>query len=132
VWEPALTQVMLMPDATGIGGTMLPYDPKAAWDAERAGEEHAREVAEEGARLAQQSGLQARALAVEETLAPQEAIVAQAQEGQARAIVVGSRGLRGLRSKLLGSTSMHVLQQAACPVVVVREQGEQASEGAKQ
>ena len=35
-------------------------------------------------------------------------------------IVIGSRGLRGLKSKLLGSTSAHVLHHALRPVVVVR------------
>lgn len=36
-------------------------------------------------------------------------------------LVVGSRGLGGLRGWLLGSTSLHVAHTAPCPVVVVRE-----------
>lgn len=34
--------------------------------------------------------------------------------------VVGARGLTGLKSVLLGSTSRHVIQHANCPVAVVR------------
>jgi nucleotide-binding universal stress UspA family protein len=35
-------------------------------------------------------------------------------------LVVGSRGRSGLAAALLGSVSKHVLQHAACPVVVVK------------
>lgn len=35
-------------------------------------------------------------------------------------VVVGSRGRSGLTAALLGSVSKHVLQHAACPVVVVK------------
>jgi nucleotide-binding universal stress UspA family protein len=49
-----------------------------------------------------------------------DAIVAVANERDAAAIVVGSRGLKGLRSKLLGSTSAALLRKAGRPVVVVR------------
>ena len=120
VWEPALSQVMLTPDPIGMGGTMLPYDPALARDIERANEEHAQQVAEDGARLAREAGLDAEALTAENDLAPHDAIVAAAEEHDARAIVIGSRGLRGLKSKLLGSTSAHVLHHALRPVVVVR------------
>jgi nucleotide-binding universal stress UspA family protein len=120
VWEPDLAQAMLIPDPTGMGGTMMPYDPALARDAERASERHALAIAQEGAELAQAAGLQAQALTTEDSLAPEDAIVAAAAEHDAGAIVIGSRGLRGLKSKLLGSTSAHVLRHALRPVVVVR------------
>jgi nucleotide-binding universal stress UspA family protein len=120
VWEPALAQLMLVPDPSGMGSTFMPYDPAVAHEAERAGEEHAQQIAEEGVRIALQDGLDARALTTEDSVAPADAIVAAADAHGARAIVIGSRGLRGLKSKLLGSTSADVLRHARRPVVVVR------------
>lgn len=121
VWEPALTQLMLVPDPMGMGSTFMPYDPAVAHEVERAGEEHAQQIAEEGARIAGDAGLQSQALVAEDSAAaPGDAIVAAAEAHGVRAIVVGSRGLRGLKSKLLGSTSSDVLRHAHRPVVVVR------------
>ena len=121
VWEPALAQLMLMPDPTGMGsGTFMPYDPAVAHEVEHAGEEHAQQIADEGARLAGDAGLQARALIAEDSAAPADAIVAAADTHGASAIVIGSRGLRGLKAKLLGSTSSDVLRHAHRPVMVVR------------
>ncbi len=120
VWEPALTQLMLVPDPSGMSSTFMPYDPAVAHEVERASEGHAQQIAEEGVRLANASGLQARALLAEDSAAPADAIVAAADAHGVRAIVIGSRGLRGLKSKLLGSTSSDVLRHARRPVVVVR------------
>jgi nucleotide-binding universal stress UspA family protein len=120
VWEPSLAQLMLVPDATGMGSTMMPYDPAVAREEERASEEHAQEIANDGVRLAQEAGLTAQAILAEDAVAPADAIVAAADTHDARAIVIGSRGLRGLKSKLFGSTSAHVLHHAQRPVVVVR------------
>lgn len=120
VWEPALAQLMLVPDPSGMGNTFMPYDPAVAHEVERAGEQHAQQIAEDGVRLANEAGLAARALLAEDSAATAEAIVAMADTHEVRAIVIGSRGLRGLRSKLLGSTSSHVLRHAHQPVVVVR------------
>lgn len=124
VWEPGLAQVMPMPDSTGMGGTMLP-DPAVLRDVERASERHASEVAQDGARIAREAGLDAQAILAEDSLTPDDAIVATAEQHDARAIVIGSRGLRGLKSKLLGSTSSHVLHHALRPVVVVRHPEDQ-------
>ncbi|HVB42448.1 MAG TPA: universal stress protein [Streptosporangiaceae bacterium] len=41
---------------------------------------------------------------------------------EAKLLVVGSRGLGEFRGMLLGSVSIHCVQQAHCPVVVVREE----------
>jgi nucleotide-binding universal stress UspA family protein len=120
VWEPGLAEMMLVPDATGMGSTMLPFDPSVTREVERASEEHAQRLAGEGAALARAAGLQAEALALEDLTDPPGAIVTTADEHGARAIVVGSRGLGGLKSKVLGSTSKEVLRRASQPVVVVR------------
>jgi nucleotide-binding universal stress UspA family protein len=111
---------MMIPNPTGMGGTMMPYDPTVARDVERASEQHAQDVAQDGAGLAQAAGLDAQALTAADVAAPADAIVATAEQHEARAIVVGSRGLRGLKSKLLGSTSQELLQRSQRPVVVVR------------
>jgi nucleotide-binding universal stress UspA family protein len=120
VWEPGLSEFMLVPDATGMGTTMLPYDPSVVREVDRAGEDHARDIANDGQSLAQKAGLQAEALAVRDITNTADAIVEAAKERHAGAIVIGSRGLKGLRSKLLGSTSGEVLRKAGRPVVVVR------------
>ncbi len=125
VWEPGLAEMMIMPDATGMGSTMLPFDPAVTQEVEKASEAHAQSVAAEGATLAREAGLDARPLAVEDLTDPPDVIVEAAEQHGARAIVIGSRGLGGLKSKLLGSTSKTVLRRAACPVVVVRHPEDQ-------
>jgi nucleotide-binding universal stress UspA family protein len=49
-----------------------------------------------------------------------DTIVDLAIERDAAAVVVGSHGPSGLRSRLLGSTSRQVLKRYRCPVVVIR------------
>ena len=51
---------------------------------------------------------------------PEAEITAVAEEIRAGLIVIGSRGLGGLRRALLGSVSSSVVQHAHCPVLVVR------------
>jgi nucleotide-binding universal stress UspA family protein len=120
VWEPGLAEFMLVPDPVGMGSTMLPYDPAVARGVERANRDHAMDIAADGAALADTAGLDAEPLAVEDVTETADAIVAHAEEHRAAAIVIGSRGLTGLKSKLLGSTSNNVLHRASRPVVVVR------------
>jgi len=52
--------------------------------------------------------------------APGAALCDLAAELAADAIVVGSRGLGAIRRALLGSVSTYVVNNAPCPVVVVR------------
>jgi nucleotide-binding universal stress UspA family protein len=130
VWEPGLAEMMMVPSSTGMGSTMLPFDPATMREVERASEEQAKALADDGAALAREAGLDAQALAVEDLADPPHAIVAAAEEQNARAIVIGSRGLGGLKSKLLGSTSKEVLHRSVRPVVVVRHHPEQG-EGAQ-
>ncbi|MCU0268448.1 MAG: universal stress protein [Acidimicrobiales bacterium] len=49
------------------------------------------------------------------------AICALAEELDARAVVLGSRGRGGLRRAVLGSVSDHVVRRAPCPVLVVND-----------
>lgn len=52
---------------------------------------------------------------------PDEEIIELAEEIGAGTVVIGSRGLEGIRRALLGSVSESVLHHAHCPVMVVRE-----------
>ena len=54
-------------------------------------------------------------------------ILALAEELGAGLIVIGSRGLGGVRRALMGSVSDSVVRHAHCPVLVVRQEKEQAA-----
>lgn len=51
---------------------------------------------------------------------PSEKIVEVAREGDLDIIVMGSRGLGGIKEVFLGSVSDRVADQAPCPVLVVK------------
>ncbi len=51
---------------------------------------------------------------------PAQAIEEFAENNNADVIVIGSRGLSGLKEMFLGSVSHHVVQKAACEVVIVK------------
>ena len=56
-----------------------------------------------------------------ETGEPDKEIVRLSEDIGAGTIVIGSRGLGGLRRALMGSVSESVVRHAHCPVFVVRE-----------
>jgi nucleotide-binding universal stress UspA family protein len=78
----------------------------------------AREVAAEGAQLANEAGLEAEPATDEQGESVAEAILSGADRLDADVIVLGSRGQGGL-SSLLGSVSHRVLQHADRPVLVI-------------
>jgi len=119
VWEPGLADYMLMPNTMGTGTMMMPYDPATVQAIDKAAEDHARDIAEDGAQLAQAGGLRAEALPVRDAADIADAILETASERDAAAIVIGSRGLKGLKLKLMGSSSASVLGRSDRPVVVV-------------
>jgi nucleotide-binding universal stress UspA family protein len=123
VWEPGLADYMAMPGTMGTGAMMMPYDPSAIKEIDQASEDHARQIAEDGVKLATAAGLQAEALPVRDAADIADAILEAASERGAAAIVIGSRGLKGLKSKLLGSSSASVLSRSDRPVVVVHQPG---------
>jgi universal stress protein A len=55
--------------------------------------------------------------------APAEAIVEAAREMGADLIVMGTRGLAGVKHLLLGSVAERVVRQAPCPVLTTKPQG---------
>ena len=89
-------------------------------EVDKAGEQHAAVVAEEGAQLAGSLGLDAEPHAIPDEVRVSHTIADLAEERDAAAVVIGSHGISGLRSHLLGSTSREVLGRCKRPVVVVR------------
>ena len=123
VWEPGLayevgaTTTDPTTDPVGLGAELV--DPAAAREVDNASQAHADRVAKDGAALAKSLGLQAEALAVADEGNVADAIVELARNRDVAAIVVGSRGLSGLRARLEGSTSNAVAKHASCPVLLV-------------
>ncbi|HUA48805.1 MAG TPA: universal stress protein [Solirubrobacteraceae bacterium] len=81
--------------------------------------DYARQRAEQGAELARAAGLKAQARICVREGSIAQAILAEADAIGAEAIVLGTRGLTGLKSLLMGSVSHAVLQHADRPVIVV-------------
>ena len=110
VWEP-LTLELLKASAW-----FAPVDDVAEFDQDT--ERHAREIAERGVRLTREAGFGARAVWVADKVRIAETIVERAAELDADLIVLGARGLTGVRA-WMGSVSNHVLEHAHRPVLVV-------------
>jgi nucleotide-binding universal stress UspA family protein len=113
VWEPLTVQALR---ATRFGGG--PAVPLDVAEVDERSEQQAGQLAEHGAELARQHGYDARAISVadEENIA--DAILANADKLGVDLIVLGARGLTGVRA-FLGSVSNHVLQHAHRPVLVI-------------
>ena len=79
----------------------------------------AEQTAERGAALAAAGGIEGQAVAFAATGAVWAALDHLAEEHQAAALVVGTRGLSGLSRLVLGSVSSGLLHHASKPVLVV-------------
>jgi nucleotide-binding universal stress UspA family protein len=81
----------------------------------------ARDVADAGAALARELGLDASARDVESDDAGWRPLVAAAEAEAAAVIAVGSRGRGAIKSTVLGSVSAGLVHNAGLPVLVHRD-----------
>ena len=117
VWESGLALSMAPPD---VGFATYGPTLEESEVLDRLQSEHAGQVAQEGAMLAEQAGARAEKIPVVDVADVAATIASVADERDAAAIVVGSRGHKGLGSRLFGTTSRRLLDDSQRPVMVVR------------
>lgn len=115
VWEP-FSEVMTH---TALG--MVPMVPGGVdmEQIDQASREQAEKLAAEGAERARSAGFDAQGRTCAQATSVARTILDEAAAVQASAILMGSRGLTGVRSMLLGSVSHAVMQHADRTVIVV-------------
>lgn len=115
VWE-TFTEILARSSGPGLGyGAVL----AEAHEIDAAAEKAASELAEQGAERARRAGLDAKPRTVMRGVSIADTILTVADEVDASAIVVGTRGRGGIKSLVLGSVSNAVVHQADRPVVIV-------------
>jgi nucleotide-binding universal stress UspA family protein len=92
-------------------------------EVDQSAEQSALETAEAAAAEARELGLEARGACVPVQTTVADAIVQEANRIDADAIVMGSRGLGGVKSVLIGSVSRAVLHHTDRAVVIVPSPG---------
>ena len=117
VWQP--TAVLGSFAWAGATESMLNYV-----ELDRAAAELGARIVSEGARVAEEAGMHAEPLAVEATGPVWKTILEVAESHDVSTIVIGSRGLTGLRSMLLGSVSTAVVHHADRPTLVIHSPGD--------
>jgi nucleotide-binding universal stress UspA family protein len=98
----------------------LPDYPARFEDEVKAQRQEAQRVLDEQVRKVEGSGATVKEAHLEMDERPDRAIVELAEELGVGLMVVGSRGLGGLRRTLMGSVSDSVVRHSHCPVLVVR------------
>jgi nucleotide-binding universal stress UspA family protein len=95
--------------------TKMPHEEEIKHMGQRLLEEQVRQVEETGGTVAGAHFRMAR---------PDQGILAVGEDESIGLIVMGSRGLGGVKRALMGSVSDSVVRHAHCPVLVVRKEGE--------
>jgi nucleotide-binding universal stress UspA family protein len=95
---------------------------------DRAAAERGHRLAEQGVVIAHEAGLDAEPLPVEALGPIWKTIVEAGAAHDASAIVIGSRGLTGLRAMLLGSVSSAVVHHAGRPTLVIHRPDDPSAE----
>ena len=114
VWEQLVDLLVRTPGSLGGLAALNDVD-----DVDEASRGAAEQTADEGTSLARQAGLDASARVGVRSGSMADTILTEADAVSADLIVLGSRGLTGLGSVVLGSVSHAVLQHADRAVLVV-------------
>src|SRR3954453_13660035 len=102
VWEAGMAYVAGVPATLDIPAT--PIDVQTAAEIDDAMDDRAHRLAEQGAQIAREAGFgDAEPVVVADESNIAETIVEVARQRDAQAIVVGSRGLSGLKARFAGS-----------------------------
>jgi nucleotide-binding universal stress UspA family protein len=114
VWQPFMEVVA----RTTVGFGLVPAlpDPEEIDEASRTA---AKQTASEGVKLAGALGLKAEPRIATQVTTTGRTILKEADEVGASVVVMGTRGLTGVKSLLLGSVSHEVIQHADRTVAVV-------------
>ena len=114
VWEPFVE--MATRSSLGLGLVPFASDPD---EIDEASGKAADQTAADGAALATRLGMTVTHKSASQLTGTARTILAEAEAMGANAIVMGSRGLTGVKSLLLGSVSHEVVQHADRAVVVI-------------
>jgi nucleotide-binding universal stress UspA family protein len=114
IWQPFAE----MAARSSMGFGLIPFTP-APDEIDEASRKAAEQTASDGAALARGLGMTVEHTTASQVSTTAQAILDNADAVRATAIVMGSRGLTGVKSLLLGSVSHEVLQHADRAVVVV-------------
>ena len=117
VWQPTPA----LGSSAPAGATDSTFD---FVEVDRAAADLGERVARDGVRIAQQAGLHAKPVAVEATGSVWKTIVELADRHDAAIIVMGSRGLTGLRP-LQGSVARAIVHHADRPTLIIRQSTQQ-------
>lgn len=116
VWEPLLDTMLRTGFGLGAGVIGVPFDTT---EFDEGTKESAEATAAEGAERATAAGLAASPRSATSAGGIATTILSVAADARADAIVMGTRGLAGVKSMLLGSVSHAVLQHADRAVLIV-------------
>ena len=113
VWDPNLPFELLQHSVT-----LAPIDVRTGLEINKVEQEQAQRLAEQGAELARERGLEAEGLAVADDITVAETLVRLARERHASAIAIGLHGHRSFRELVMGGTARDVIRSSPCLVIL--------------
>jgi nucleotide-binding universal stress UspA family protein len=116
VWQPLAGLSSIAWSGAGETPSMVDFT-----ELDRAAAEKGDRLSQEGARIAEKAGLNVESVAIKASGTVWKTILELAEAHDAATIVMGSRGLSGLWSTLLGSVSSAVAHHADRPTLIVRQ-----------